>query len=93
MTFPNTTGTGDAEILDTGISRLAVNAVVVASVMTVLALLLTGARFTIRWKAGWGIDDTVLAVSLIFLIIQLVCQYIRKLNHYHSIRTQGQYSL
>ncbi|CAG9972526.1 unnamed protein product [Clonostachys byssicola] len=76
MTFPNTTGTGDAEILDSGIARLAVNAVVVASVMTALALVLTFTRFAIRIQGGWGSDDTVLAVSLIFLIVQLVCQFL-----------------
>ncbi|KAH7310794.1 hypothetical protein B0I35DRAFT_439711 [Stachybotrys elegans] len=75
MTYANTTGTGNAEILDTGIARIAVNAVVVTCVMTALALALAFTRFSIRMKAGWGVDDTILAVSLIFLIVQLVAQF------------------
>ena len=77
MTYPHTTGTGSAEILDTGIARIAINAVVVACIMTALALVLAFTRFTIRMRAGWGMDDSVLAVSLIFLIIQLIAQFFR----------------
>lgn len=91
MTYPNTTGTGNAEILDTGIARLAINAVVVTSVMTALALVLAFTRFTIRMRAGWGIDDTVLAVSLIFLIIQLIAQFFRELAHYYHLVGYGRY--
>jgi hypothetical protein len=65
-------------ILSTGISRLAVNAVVVTTVLSFLAISLSGVRFYVRGRAGLGQDDYVLMVVVLFLILQLIGQYLRK---------------
>ncbi|KAG9240249.1 hypothetical protein BJ878DRAFT_305730 [Calycina marina] len=58
-------------VLSTGISRLAVNAVVATSVLTALADLLAGIRFYIRRRAGLGADDYILMAAMVFLQLQL----------------------
>ncbi|KAJ4303193.1 hypothetical protein N0V90_002086 [Kalmusia sp. IMI 367209] len=67
----------DPEILPTGISRLAVNAVVVTTVLTFLAILLAFLRFKLRERGAFGGDDYVLMVALLFLVLQLIGGYMR----------------
>jgi hypothetical protein len=64
------------QILSTGISRLAVNAVVVVTVLSFLGISLAGIRFCMRGRAGMGKDDYVLMAVLPFLILELCFQYI-----------------
>ncbi|KAF1968843.1 hypothetical protein BU23DRAFT_655316 [Bimuria novae-zelandiae CBS 107.79] len=65
-----------SEILSTGLSRLAVNAVVVTTVFTFLGILLAFLRFHARGRAALGKDDYVLMVVLLFLILQMVGVYL-----------------
>jgi hypothetical protein len=79
-----------SEILPTGISRLAINAVVVITIITFLAIVLALLRFKLRERGAFGTDDYVLMVSLVFLILQLVGQYMRKLLPASQVQTHMQ---
>lgn len=59
------------DVLPTGISRLAVNAVVVTTVLTALGTFLAIFRFCLRRKEAFGTDDYVLMAALVFLQLQL----------------------
>lgn len=67
------------EVLSTGISRLAVNAVVVTTVLTALGTFLAILRFCLRRKEAFGTDDYVLMVALVFLQLQLAFCYMSML--------------
>jgi hypothetical protein len=64
------------EILPTGISRLAVNAVVVTTVLSALAILVAVLRLMLRKGKALGADDYWLIGSLALLLVQVVGQYI-----------------
>ena len=63
------------DVLSTGISRLAVNAVVATTVLSALGTFLAIWRFFIRRKDALGTDGYVLMVALVFLQLQLAFCY------------------
>ncbi|KAI7775064.1 hypothetical protein LA080_007400 [Diaporthe eres] len=64
------------DVLSTGITRYGIIAVVVTTVLSVLAAILAVMRFMLRRKVGFGTDDYLLMVVLLFLMIQLIIQYL-----------------
>lgn len=65
-----------SDVLSTGITRYGIIAVVVTTVLSVLAAILAVMRFMLRRKVGFGTDDYLLMVVLLFLMIQLIIQYL-----------------
>ncbi|KAI1384396.1 uncharacterized protein F4822DRAFT_415016 [Hypoxylon trugodes] len=63
------------EVLPTGISRLAVNAVVITTILTALGIILAVLRFKLRKREAIGVDDYVLMAALVFLSLQLAFCY------------------
>lgn len=74
-------------ILPTGISRYAVNAVVVTTVLTALGIITAALRFMLRKREALGTDDYVLMVALFFLILQLISAYLRMILLFHIVAT------
>ena len=68
------------EVLSTGISRLAVNAVVIVTILTALGTFLAILRFCLRRKDALGSDDYILMVALVFLQLQLAFCYMSMLS-------------
>lgn len=69
-----------SDVLSTGITRYGIIAVVVTTVLSVLAAILAVMRFMLRRKVGFGIDDYLLMVVLVFLMIQLIIQYLSEFD-------------
>lgn len=76
-----------SDVLSTGITRYGIIAVVVTTVLTTLATVLAVMRFMFRRKVGFGVDDYLLMAVLVFLMIQLVIQYMSELIPYPSRKT------
>lgn len=81
-----------SDVLSTGITRYGIIAVVVTTVLTTLATILAVMRFMFRRKVGFGVDDYLLMAVLVFLMIQLVIQYMSELIPYSSLKTDVDFS-
>lgn len=60
------------KIYSTGISEVAVELVVITTVFSVLAMLLSFIRFYVRGRATLGVDDYVLMVVVFLLLLQMI---------------------